>query len=99
MRENVRQFDLLKGIRFAHTIIKLLPPAPSHMGGGFALLRFVEPPDGGGKYAQSEAVPRREEIDKIGTVPYCHVKGIRCAHAIFRLPPLPPPTWEGVLCR
>ena len=55
---------LLKGIRYAHTIIRLPPPAPSHMGGGCALLRVDVPPDGGGKFAQVVNFTIRNSLHK-----------------------------------
>ena len=46
---------LLKGIRFAHAILRLLPPTPSHMGEGSASPKSGVPPDGGGKFAWRHA--------------------------------------------
>ena len=46
----------LKGIRFAHAIFRLPPPAPSHMGGGSASPKFGEPPDGGEKLLRHHAL-------------------------------------------
>ena len=64
----------------AHTILRLPPPAPSHMGGGCALPKLGEPPDGGGNLRDVKT------CDKV----FATLMLFLDSH------PLPPPTWEGV---
>ena len=101
---------LLKGIRFAHTIFRLLPPTPSHMGGGTHRSGFssYEGASPRASRANERAVKLPSEFycsfvpTAVGgrgcargsTAAHCLVKGIRCAHAIYRLPP-PTPSHMG----
>ena len=61
------------------------------MGGGSALTRFGEPPDGGGEIGAAPYFAIRSPLSGIkGTACHRLVKGIRFAHAILITPPRPP---------